>query len=192
MSYLIHNFAYPHYTTRSSLRTRSLLLVRNIAKLYLFLTLPVSVPSLSGLRRLHIPSWTVFYVSKFTGLAKLTLFKVRHLRYLPIGVNFARSAHYKTTFTLDKTFSTFSTPATTLPFANKAITYPYSLGSYVLITPIANKPFSYTLHLFLKLSIRLWLCLPSSAKTSVHYSILQNEMLYLPFLNKYFFKIYNV
>ena len=192
MSYLIQNFSYPHYTTRSSLRTRSLLLVRNISKLYLFLTSPVSIPLLSNFYRLHIPSWTAFYASNFTGLAKLTLFKVRHLRYLPVGVNFARSAHYKTTFTLNKNFSTPSTPSTNLPFTGRAVTYPYSLGSYVLITPITNKPYSYTLYLFLKLSIRLWFSLPSFAKTSVHYSVLQNEMLYLPFLNKYFFKIYNV
>lgn len=193
MSYLIQNFTYTNHFIRSNLRVRTSILARNFLLIFVLFSNSSKLFNMNAQTYVHARQVLKIWNISFKALAKVLFPKLKFLRYTPIGINFPRSAHYRTLKSLnDLLHHEVKSPTLMLPLSTHAVTYPYYTGSPIAITPIAKKPFSYAMYKFLRMSLNLWFSWPKQYKLSLHYTSLNNQWLFLRFLNKYYFKVYNV
>lgn len=192
LSYLIQNFTYPYYTPRVNVRIRSLFLIRNVATLYVLFAAPSKAFSSHAFTRQNVLPLSYLNDAMFGAVSKVVLSKVKKLKHVPIGFNFARTAYFNTLATLDSMLSnTFST-VRLCTGVRSAITYPYSTSLPIVHTPVSKRPFSYTIYKFLHMSLNVWFRWPLHYQLSTHYSNVHKHWMLLKFLNNYYFKVYNL
>lgn len=170
MSYLIQNFSYPYYTPRTNVRLRALFLIRNVATLYVFFGNPTRAFNLHAFSTQSVFPLPILRAAAFGAIARVTLSKVKKLKYTPIGCNFAITAHFNTLAALDNMLSKLPQEIKLCNGVRSAVEYPYSTGVPIVHTPVANRPFSYALYKFLYMSLNLWFAWPGHYRISTHYS----------------------
>ena len=192
MSYLIHNFHRYHYSVRMTWRLKTLFLARNFTQIYALLSsstkafnlLSISIPCIRSLSK--VDNWS------FKKLIRVALPRVKEIRHTPIGVNFPRSAHYESLLQMDRITNTSHPIKTFLPSSPRLITYPYLFGSPLVFTPVAKSPLLEMLYRFLRMSLSMWFFWPGKYKITSHYTNLPSQLRFLPFLNLYYLKVYNI
>jgi hypothetical protein len=192
LSYLIQNFSYTNFSLRISIRLLSSMLVRNVNVIILLLQtftralLPIHLTSINliGLMPLLNTSFRYF--------TQVLLPKTKYLKYVPIGINLPLSTFYLTLRSLDLHLEGRYTPKTYLTSTTSTITNPYFSMIPICITPIAKKPYSYTLYKLLRMNLSIWFYWPPQYITKIHYTNITNQWYLLRFLNKYYMKVYNL
>lgn len=192
MSYLIQNFAYPQYLIRTNWKTRTLTLIRNYATLFTLFS------SQTFLSYQNAQIWRLSVLfrntqsSYFTRLYYVVFPQVKEIKHSPIGVNFARSAHFNSLVGVDSLFTLDDPSFFSLPTCTHTRLYPYAYGTPLAITPVAKSFYFNLLHRFFKMSLVVWFYMPSTHKFWVHYTYIVPRFRLLTFTNKYYFKIYHV
>jgi len=192
MSYLIQNFTHTNYSMRLNLRSRAAFILRNIFLIYNLLIAPSKIINMLASNKYLWRQIRFIGSNFFSKLIKILFPKPRFVRYVPIGTNFARSAHRQSLQNLDLLLQNQTLPLQLPSPALAARQYPYFTGFSLSITPVAKKPFSLTLYKLLRMSLGVWFSWSRTYNLSVHYSNIHTQWLFLKFLNKYFFKVYNV
>lgn len=192
MNYLIQNFQYQQKTIRGNLRVRSSFIARNFALIYLLLS--SSSVGYNLLAKTSLGDRTILKVgdAAFNALSKVLFWKIKNLKFTPIGTNFPVSAHYTGVVGLDNLIS--KTPySPNFPLdTGRFFNYPYFMGNPIAITPISGKTYSYALYKLLRMSLNMWFCWPRHYRISINHTTINSYWLILRFLNKYFFKLYNI
>lgn len=192
MSYLIHNFSYNHYTVRSSWKTRTVIAARNSSLVYL------SLSTLSTPFNISANTWQIsqFYLKTsshyFSRLFYVLFPEVKEIKHTPIGLNFPRSAHYAGLSQLNLTLTPFSLNTPLLPSTSQRLLYPYIFGAPLILNYSAKNILFDLIYRFFSMSINLWFYWPSSYKTWVHHMYVSPRIRPIWFLNRYYFRVYNV
>lgn len=193
MSYVIQNFSYTKPSLRSTMRTRAVILARNVPLIYTLLLKSARLMTLNAHSLKNVRFVFSLGNKEFKALSRVLFMKTKLLSYSPIGVNFPLSTHYSTLSNLNKLFSdkpTFENfPLSTY---TKSFLYPYFDSPQIAITPFAKKPFWYALYKLLRASLNLWFCWPRHLIFTTHFTSIHSTWLLLKFLNKFFFKVYNL
>jgi len=192
MSYVIQNFQHGSHSTRMNLRSRSAFLVRNVLTIYTLLS--------SSSKAFNLPMSSVAFIRQvnhignkiFCKIAKVLFPKPKFLRYTPIGINYPLSAHREAIKGIDLLLEKKTLLKVHSFPSNSFLRCPYPIGSPIAITPVAGKAFSLALYKLLRMSLQVWFYWPRSYRITTHYTPLNSQWLYLKFLNKYFFKVYNI
>lgn len=192
LSYLIQNFYYPTSSLRINLRVKSALLARNFLVIYTLFS--NSSKLFNTLATSHVSSRYLLKIANigFRAFVRVLFPKVTLLRYTPIGINFPLSARYRALLNIDYLMQDHGKPQQSLQLTNRFLTNPYFNGIPIAITPIAKKPFAYTFYKMLRMSLNVWFSWPKQFKLLAHYTSINSQWNFLRFLNKYYFKIYNV
>jgi len=192
MSYVIHNFSSHYHTLRMNWKVRSLQLVRNYVTLYtMFSSNPLFTICSTSTWIFPILLFRTNYIY-FTRLYDVLFPDVYEIKHSPIGVNFARSAQFTTLRNLDILFSWQMLPNPPLRPFQSLRTYSYPFGTALAITPIAKSFYANLLYRFFRMSLSVWFYMSSTYKLWVHYTLITPHFRCIPFLNKYYFKIYHV
>ena len=156
IGYLIHNFSYIYTAFRSNWRIKALYALRNFDRIYAF-TATTTVPFNIYASTLCLSPILLKYMRHyFTNLFHAAFPRPKEVRHAPLGVNFARSAHFTALTKLDETFTPFKDTSKVLPNTNSRITYPYATGFYMVLTPLLNNYLLDLFYRFLKLSLQVW------------------------------------
>ena len=192
MSYLIQNFSYRHRSNRGNLRIRSSFLARNFPLIYLLMS--NSSAGYNLMAHTFLPNRLMLKIGNvaFNPFTKVLFWKTKNLKYTPIGINFPNSAHYMAISGLDKLLTKTENNLSFPLQRGRHFDYPYFTSSIVALTPISGKTYSYTLYKFLRMNLNLWFYWPRFYKISINHTVVESYWLQLKFLNKYFFKIYNI
>lgn len=156
MSYLIHNFAYRHKSNRCNLRIRSAFLARNFPLIYLLFS--NSSAGYNLLAHTSVSNRLMLRIGNtaFNSFTKVLFWKIKNLKYTPMGINFPNSAHYVAVTGLEKLI-TKTEGVLMFPLQkDHYFDYPYFTSITIAITPISNKKYSYTLYKFLRMNLNLW------------------------------------
>jgi hypothetical protein len=192
MSYLIQNFANTQYSTRLNLRSRSAFLFRNATAIYGLLS--------TSSKAFNLPATNIIFIRQlnhvgnyiFRKLIKVLFPKPKFLKHTPIGINYPTSAHRESLRIIDVLLS--KKLPSNLPNIRMGsfLRCPYFTGSQIAFTPIAGKAFFLALYKLLRMSLQMWFYWPRYYSITTHYTPLHSQWLFLKFLNKYFFKVYNI
>lgn len=192
MSYVIHNFSSYYHTLRMNWKVRSLQLLRNYFTLYtLFSSNPLFTIRASA-TWIFPPLLFRTNYTYFTRLYNVLFPDVYEVKHSPIGVNFARSAHFTTLLHLDLLLNRQPLTVSTFKPFRSLQTYPYAFGTALTITPVAKSFYANLLYRFFRMSLSLWFYMPSTYRFWVHYTWITPKFRWIPFLNKYYFKVYHV
>lgn len=192
MSYVIQNFYYPTNSLRSTIRSRAAIIVRNFGLIYALFsnsTRAFNIMATTG-KSPRYPHLLVDYY--FNAFAKAVFKKASLLSYTPIGVNFPLSAQYNALYGINKLIDRNEPAKTYLSIPNRYFKMPYYEGYRVAITPISKKPLSYAVYKFLRITLLMWAYWPKRYKITANFTLLHSSWHLLKFLNKYFFKVYNI
>ena len=153
MSYVIQNFSYPIKSLRLNVRIKASIILRNFAVVYSLLSNSAKLYNTIALT--HAPQRQLMAMShgSFRALARVLFTKIKYLRYTPIGINFPLSARYNTLRGISSLITRKDKPLSYLPLQARDFTCPYFTGMPIVITPIAKRPYSYTLYKLLRLSL---------------------------------------
>jgi hypothetical protein len=192
MSYLIQNFSFNHYVVRASWKVRTLIVARN-AFLIHWLLVNLSNPFILTASTWHFS--TLYLTMSYHYFVRLffVLFPtVKEIKHTPLGVNFPRSAYYTALVQVDATLTPFSIISPLLPITDRRILYPYPFGSPLILHASAKNVLFDFIYRFFRLSLTLWAHWPSSYKTWVHHTYLSPRLRTMWFLNRYYYKVYNI
>ena len=192
LSYVIQNFSYQTNSLRLNVRIRASIILRNFAVIYtLLLNSTKALSSLSITLSTRRQVYTMINGS-FKALTRVVFPKVKYLKYVPIGLNFPLSARYTTLSSIDNMITREKAPRLFPLLQSREYLCPYFTGIPLIITPVANRPYSLALYKFLRLSLNNWIQWPRQYRIYSHYTNLNTYWYLLRFLNKYYFKIYNI
>lgn len=194
LSYLIHNFHKTSPTNRSTLRIRTTFLARNYPVIALFLNSHSKAFNLNASTCNTIRESLLVGRENFRALSRVLFSKSYTLRFTPLGINFPQSAYFWALYHLIKFSKPLETPSLPLfPEVDQSyLTYPYFQYNKIAITPVTKKPFLLTLNKFLRMSLSLWFHWPNVYRIDSNFSNVLGPYLFLRFLNKYYFKVYNI
>ena len=192
MSYVIQNFYYPTNSLRSTTSSRAAIIVRNFGLIHALFSNSTKVFNMLATtgkspRFSHLV--TDLY---FNAFAKAVFRKPSFMKYTPIGTNFPLSAQYNALYGINNLLSTKKSIKIFLPLPNNYFKMPYFEGYRVAITPISKKPLSYAVYKFLRLTLSMWIYWPKKYKITANFTLIHSSWHLLKFLNKYFFKVYNI
>jgi hypothetical protein len=192
MSYIIQNFIRPHYSTRMTHRVQTSTLVRNYALIYL---LSFSTAQSFNINANSWRNWQwclKLHADAFRAFPKAALPKTKLLKYTPIGVNYPKTAYYRTLVNIDQMLDGEHEGSQTLLLTPYYYQNPYFVKTTLAITFISNRTFTYQLYKFLRLVMDLWFYWPRKFKISTNFTWLTIPWYQFRFLNRYYFKIYAV
>lgn len=192
MSYLTQNFDYQYRSNRSNLRIRSSFIARNFTLIYLLLSNSSVGYNLLAQTSAYNKLILKIGNTAFNSFTKVLFWKVKSLKYTPIGVNFPLSAHFTGINGLDKLFTKSDNPVLFPNLSGRRFDYPYFSSNIISLTPISGKSYSYMLYKFLRMNLNVWFTWPKFYKITTNYTAINSYWLTLKFLNKYFFKLYNL
>ena len=194
MSYLIHNFTKSTNTNRSTLRVRTAFIARNYQLLFLLLNSHTKTFNLTALTYKSTRDVWKVVNENFRAISRVLFSKSYTLKYTPLGVNFPQSTYYWSVNSLLNLFKLKPRKqALSFPTLSSVYyTYPYFKANPIVITPVTKKPFLLTLNKFLRMSLDLWFHWPNVYRIESNFSNVRGGYLLLRFLNKYYFKVYNV
>ena len=194
MSYLIHNFYKPTVTNRSTLRIRTSFIARNYPILFTLLSSHSKAFNLTALT--YGKTRDILRVGRenFCALSRVLFSKSYTLKYTPLGINFPQAAYH---WTLNNMVQLASPSQMTKPkqfptLTSTCFTYPYFQYNKIVITPVTKKPFLLTLNKLLRMSLLVWFQWPNVYKIESNFTNITGSYWFLRFLNKYYFKVYNI
>lgn len=192
MSYLIHNFAFNHYTLRLSWKARTVVAVRNASLVYFFLTTLTTPFNITASTWHFSQFYLKTYYHYFSRLFYVFFAKVKEIRFIPIGLNFPRSAHYTSLTQLESTLTPLLPVKTLLPLTKHRLLYPYPFGMALVLHWSSKNIFFDLVYRFFRMSLSLWYYWPTRYKTWVHYTYISPRLRTMWFLNRYYYRIYHV
>ena len=192
MSYVIQNFQQPVKSLRINVRIKASIILRNFAVIYSLLSDSTKFYNTFALTYVSRRQLMAMASVSFKALARVIFTKINYLRYTPVGLNFPLSARYNTLRNIDNLITRKEKPLNYLSLQARDFRCPYFTGIPIVITPIAKRPFSYTLYKFLRLSLSQWGQWPCQYRTAIHFTNVHSYWYLLTFLNKYYFKLYNI
>lgn len=128
----------------------------------------------------------------FRRLIVAALPRAKEIRHSPIGINFARSAHYVSLVEMDRMPNPSYRIRTFLPLSTSLLTYPYFFGLPIIFTPVAKSQFLEVLYRFFRTSFTVWARWPGKYRITSHYTNVYPELRFVTFLNSYFIKVFNI
>jgi len=192
MSYLIQNFDYIYKSNRINLRIRSSFIARNFTLIYLLFS--NSSAGYNLIAHNFIDNRLLLKIGNtvFNSFTKILFWKIKNLKYTPIGTNFSVSAHFVGVIGLEQLLSK-NTPNLTFPiYSGRRFNYPYFSSNTIALTPVSGKTYFYALYKFLRMNLNLWFNWPRFYRITINHTNIGSYWLSLNFLNKYFFKLYNL
>jgi hypothetical protein len=192
MSYVIQNFRSPSLTLRMSLKLKSLLVLRNAHALYTLFWL-FSKPSQLGTINYH--SAAILQKLSLMSSKRLPVIvfpRTAMLKRTPIGVNFNSSAFWTALSTILSMFSKREPLLYVHSPIVSTITYPFPKSTSTVVMVPTSKALLTALHKFLLTSLSLWWVWPKNLKPGQLFINLHSYWFLLKFLNKYFYKVYNI
>lgn len=192
MSYLIQNFYRYHYSVRMTWRLHTAFLARNFASIYVLLSSSSKAFNLLRTGVSLTRPLSKLGEQSFRRLVVAALPRAKEIKHSPIGINFARSAHYVSLVEMDRMSNPSYKIRTFLPLSTHFITYPYFFGLPIIFTPVAKSQFLEVLYRFLRTSFAVWVRWPGKFKITSHYTNVYTELRLITFLNSYFIKVFNI
>lgn len=192
MSYLIQNFYYPTHTVRATHRSRSVIIARNFGLIYSLFS--KSTKAFNILATTYKPTKYIyaFSLTQFNAIAKVVFSKISNLKYTPAGTNFPLSAQYRAISNINNLLTRTKPISICLGLSDNYFKMPYYEGYRIAITPISKKPMTYAVYKFLRLNLSMWSYWPRKYKVTANLTNLHSCWYLLTFLNKDFFKVYNI
>jgi len=133
-----------------------------------------------------------FHYVYFTNLFLAAFPRPKELRYTPLGVNFATSAHLTALKKIDATLIRFYDTSKVLPNTYSRITYPYATNLTIVLTSISKNYLYDLVYRFLRLSLHVWFFWPGTYKVKAHHTVVSTHWWKLNFLNEYYFRMFAI
>ena len=180
---------------RINLRLKSVLMARNA-----LLIVSALGPSVKNTNLLNLNYTLAVYKQLispylFSKLPKIIFPKAKSLKYVPVGLNFVKSAHhYGLRTALEPLTPTNSYVNSDMLGKSLAryFTSQYYYGSYVHLAMLSNKPMKSLIYKFLFSSISCWFSWSKRLTIPLQcFSVSKNWRL-VKFINLYYFKIYSI
>lgn len=192
MSYLIQNFRNDPKNSKLTVRTKSFLVLRNIHVIWTFLFSPLPSVNIGANSYPNIYFIALYGDTFFNKFLKYALPPTRRIKYIFIGLNLPKSSTYTLYKVLDKFLNTEKIDYKLKTFSNNYFINPYLRNISLIVIPQTHRMFIYTLAQLLRLLLHTSIHWPKKLKPRLHYSKLVYNITLLRFLNKYYFKVYNV
>ena len=131
----------------------------------------------------------------FSKLPKIIFPKAKSLKYVPTGLNFAKSVHHSGLRTALEPLTPASTNVSSSILGRTLASYftsQYYYGSYIHLAMLSNKPMKVLIYKFLFSSINCWFSWSKRLTIPLQCLVVPKNWRLVKFMNLYYFKIYSI
>jgi hypothetical protein len=167
---------------------RSIFLLHNYLRLYIFVVLSVRALRFNSTFLRDTPFWSTVGMYLFSRFVKIIYLPINYLKHVVIGQSFYKSLHY----TYLKKISHLSLSPVIFTKTYNLNHYLYMLSTSVVRIPTTSKYGKYLLNQILQYWLNIWVQWPKFYYTKLTFLCTPRWWQLAYFLNVFYFKVYNM